>query len=113
MNSFYFKKNWVPMFFPVWIGLTVFTFGVYGIAAGPMNTTKVDFGFTARLRNARTGRLVAAIPETFQSTDVMTVYSDSNDNPYGNPGLVFGSTLNNAMRRLGAAIAQDAGGTAP
>jgi hypothetical protein len=104
VTSFYFKKNWVPMFFPGWVGLTFFTLGVYGIAAGPTTSTKVDFGFTANLKNPQTGQIYESIPERFESTDVMTIYSDDNDNPYGNPGLAFDSTINGATKKLQEAI---------
>jgi len=104
VNEFYFKKNWVPMFFPGYLGLTFITLGVYAIAAGPTTSTMVDFGFTANLRNAKTGLLIESIPEEFKSKDVMTMYSDDNDNPYGNPGLAFEPTINDVTHKLGEAI---------
>jgi hypothetical protein len=106
VTNFYFKKNWVPMFFPGWVGLTFFTLGVYAIAAGPTTSTKVDFGFTVNLKDPKTGTLLDSSAEKFQSTDVMTIYSDSNTNPYGNPGLAFAPTINNAMRKLSDAISR-------
>lgn len=106
VTEFYFKKNWVPMFFPGWMALTFFTLGVYGIAAGPTTSTKVDFGFTTTLRQHRSGKTLATIPEQFQSTDVMTIYSDENLNPYQNPGLAFEPTLNSVTKKLGEAISK-------
>lgn len=105
VTEFYFKQNWVPMFFPVYMGMTVITLGIYAIAAGPTTSTKVDFGFTVNVKNARTGALLQSFPEKFESTDVMTMYSDANKNPYGNPGLAFEPTINDAMTKISGAIA--------
>lgn len=106
VTDFYFKKNWVPMFFPGWMGLTFITLGVYGIAAGPTTSTMVDFGYTVNLKDAKTDKLIESIPEKFESKDVMTMYSDDNDNPYGNPGLAIGPTINDAMKKLAEAISR-------
>lgn len=106
VTDFYFKKNWVPMFFPGWMGLTFFTLGIYGIAAGPTTSTMVDFAYTVNLKDAKTGKLIASIPEQFESKDVMTMYSDDNHNPYGNPGLAIGPTINDAMVKLAEAISR-------
>lgn len=105
VTNFYFKKNWVPMFFPGWVGLTFITLGVYGLAAGPMTTSLVDFGFIVNLKDS-TGKVIENIPEKFDSRDVQTLYSDPNDNPYGNPGLAFAPTINDATKKLSLAISQ-------
>ncbi len=34
------------------------------------------------------------------------LYSDSNDNPYGNPGLAFGPTINDVTKKLAEAISR-------
>jgi hypothetical protein len=104
ISDFYFKKNWVPMFFPVWMGLTIFTFGIYGIAAGPTTSTRVNFSFVTNLKDAKTGKVLVSIPEKFASTDVMTMYSDDTKNPYGNPGLAFSPTLNDTTKKLAEAL---------
>ena len=106
VTDFYFKKNWVPMFFPGWMGLTFITLGVYGIAAGPTTSTKGSFGFTTTLKDPKSGQILESIQEEFQSTDVMTIYSDENLNPYQNPGLAFEPTLNDLSKKLGEGIAR-------
>jgi hypothetical protein len=105
VTNFYFKKNWVPMFFPGWVGLTFITLGIYGLAAGPMTTSLVDFGYTVNLKDA-SGKIIESIPEKFDSRDVQTLYSDPNDNPYGNPGLAFGPTINDVTKKLAEAISR-------
>jgi hypothetical protein len=107
ITEFYFQKNWVPMFFPVWMGMTVITLGIYGIAAGPMTTTKTEFGFTVNLKNVNTQKLMISEPQRYESTDVQTVYSDEAGNPYSNPGLAFEPTINEALQKLGEAIVRD------
>ncbi len=72
VTNFYFKKNWVPMFFPGWVGLTFITLGVYGLAAGPMTTSLVDFGYTVNLKDS-SGKIIESIPEKFDSRDVQTL----------------------------------------
>lgn len=106
VTNFYFKKNWVPMFFPGWMTLTVFTLGIYAIAAGPTTSTKVNFGFTTTLKDPSTGKIIDSIPESFESTDVMTMYSDTNTNPYHNTGMAFDPTLNDLTKKLGDRIAE-------
>jgi hypothetical protein len=110
VTEFSFERNWVPMFFPVWMGLTVLSLGIYGLAAGPMTTTKSEFGFTVNLKSAKTRQLIESNAEKFDSTDVQTLYSDDAGNPYNNPGLAFEPTLNEAMKKLSTGIARASGG---
>lgn len=110
ITEFSFERNWVPMFFPVWMGLTVFSLGIYGLAAGPMTTTKSEFGFTVNLKAAKTRQIIESNTEKFDSTDVQTLYSDDAGNPYNNPGLAFEPTLNEAMKKLSSAISRASGG---
>ena len=107
VTDFSFEKNWVPMFFPGWIGLTVFSLGIYGLAAGPMTTTQVDFGFTVNLKNPKTLQLLETIPEKYESTDIQTLYSDSQGNSYDNPGHAFEPTLNDAFKKLSEAMTRN------
>lgn len=104
VTEFSFERNWVPMFFPVWMGMTVITLGIYGLAAGPMTTTQADFAFTVNLKDAKTHQAIESITEQFEKTDVQTLYSDNAGNAYKNPGLAFEPTLNEAMRKLSSAI---------
>jgi hypothetical protein len=104
VKAFYFKKNWIPMFIPVWLGLTFFSLGIYALAAGPITTSMVNFGFTVNIKDAKTGKLLAFIPESFKSTDIQTIYSNFNKNPYGNPGLAFSPTVNDSIKKISDAI---------
>ena len=106
ITEFSFEKNWVPMFFPVWMGMTILTLGVYGLAAGPMTTTKVEFGFTTNLKDAKTKQIIDSVAERFDSTDVQTLDSDSSGNPYNHPGLAFEPTINGTMKKIGLEISK-------
>jgi hypothetical protein len=87
LKKFYFKKNWVPMLFPLHIAISFFTLSIYTWAAGPTTSTKVNLEYFANIKDAKTGKVILSVPETFASTDVMTIYSRDTENPYGNPGL--------------------------
>jgi len=113
VTEFSFERNWVPMFFPVWTGLTVLSLGIYGLAAGPMTTTQVDFSFSVNLKNAKTLQIIETNAEKFESTDVQTLYSDSYGNPYNNPGHAFEPTLNSAVKHLSDGIMRSAPQKAP
>jgi len=104
ISNFYFKKNWVPMLFPLHIGLSFITLTIYTWTAGPTTSTRVNFEFTTRLKDAKTGAIVATIPESFKSTDVMTVYSSDTNNPYGNPGIAFTPLINDSTTKLAEAL---------
>jgi hypothetical protein len=86
LKKFYFKKNWIPMLFPLHIRISFFTLSIYTWAAGPTTSTKVNLEYFANLKDAKTGRVITSVPESFASTDVMTIYSRDTENPYGNPG---------------------------
>lgn len=113
VTEFSFERNWVPMFFPVWMGLTVISLGIYGLSAGPMTTTKSELGFSVNLKDAKSRQLIEANAERFESTDVQTLYSDDAGNPYNHPGLAFEPTLNEAMKKLSAAISRISGKESP
>lgn len=106
ITEFSFEKNWVPMFFPVWMGMTILTLGTYGLAAGPMTTTKVEFGFTTNLKDPKTKQIIDSVAERFDSTDIQTLYSDSSGNPYNHPGLAFEPTINGTMKKIGMEISK-------
>jgi hypothetical protein len=107
ISDFYFKKNWVPMFFPVHLGISLFTLTVYTWAAGPTTTTKVELKYTVRVKNIKTNSVIAEIPEHYSSTDVMTMYSRDTDHPYGNPGMVLAQVFNDANAKIAEAIRSD------
>ncbi|NOT12493.1 MAG: hypothetical protein HOP23_11775 [Methylococcaceae bacterium] len=108
LKKFYFKKNWVPMLFPLHIGISFFTLSIYTWAAGPTTSTKVNLEYFANLKDAKTGKVIISVPETFASTDVMTIYSRDTENPYGNPGLALSPTMNDLAVKLAEALRKDA-----
>jgi hypothetical protein len=107
LKKFYFKKNWVPMLFPLHIAISFFTLSIYTWAAGPTTSTKVNLEYFANIKDAKTGKVIISVPETFGSTDVMTIYSRDTENPYGNPGLALSPTLNDVALKFAEAIQKD------
>lgn len=104
IKKFYFKKNWIPMLFPLHIGISFITLSVYTWAAGPTTTTKVSLKYFATLKDAKTGKVITSVSESFDSTDVMTIYSRDTENPYGNPGLALSPTFNDVAVKFSDAL---------
>ena len=104
LKKFYFKKNWIPMLFPLHIGISFLTLSIYTWAAGPTTSTKVSLEYFATLKDSKTGKVITSVPETFDSTDVMTIYSKDTENPYGNPGLALSPTFNDVAVKFSEAL---------
>jgi hypothetical protein len=80
---------------------------IYIWAAGPTTSTKVNLEYFASIKDAKTGKVIISVPETFASTDVMTIYSRDTENPYGNPGLALTPTLNDVAVKFAEALQKD------
>lgn len=104
ITNFYFKKNWVPVFFPLHLGLSFFTIGIYTLAAGPTTTTKVDFKYIVNLKDAKTGAIITSIPESYKSIDPLTIYSSDTKNPYGNMSVAFTPLIDHSLVMLAEAL---------
>jgi hypothetical protein len=59
------------------------------------------------LKNPKTLQLLETIPEKYESTDIQTLYSDSQGNSYDNPGHAFEPTLNDAFKKLSEAMTRN------
>lgn len=116
LDRFRFRKNWVPMFFPLYLGLTFFTFSAYALVGGPTTLTHVQFAVDLELRDVRTGSALRSFSETHQSTRFLNAYTSTVDNPYENPNGLFGSVIDALATRIAAALPtslEAASGNAP
>jgi hypothetical protein len=106
IRRFYFKKNWVPTFFPGHIALSFFTLTIYTWAAGPTTVTKVDFEVEATLQDAKSGTIIGNFSERYTDTSALNIYSKGINNPYENPGLVFSTVIDALATKIAAALPQ-------
>lgn len=104
ITDFYFKKNWVPVFFPLHIGISFFTLGLYTLAAGPTTTTKVSFKYVVNLKDAKSGAIINTIQKSYESTDPLNIYSSDTKNPYGNPSIAISPLVDHSLVMLAEAI---------
>lgn len=104
VKRFYFKKNWVPTFFPLHLAASFFTLTGYTWLAGPTTVTKVDFQVEVQLKDAKSGEVVKTFTEQFQDTSSMNIYSKDTNNPYGNPSMVFSRVIDSLAGDIAAAL---------
>jgi hypothetical protein len=104
ITRYYFKKNWVPTFFPVHIGASLFTLTLYTWFAGPTTVTKVDFEIQADLKDAKSGTLIKTFTERFQDTSALNIYSKDTNNPYGNPSITISKVIDSLATDIAAAL---------
>lgn len=104
IKRFYFKKNWVPTFFPLHLGLSFITLTGYTWAAGPTTVTKIDFQVEVNIKDAKSGEVIKTLSEQFQDTTTMNIYSKDLNNPYGNPNLVFARVIDSLAADMAAAL---------
>jgi hypothetical protein len=107
ITSFRFQKNWVPIFFPLHLGLSFFTFTGYTLFGGPTTATIVRFSVSFELRRADTDELITSFDKSYRSTRAVNVYSKGFENPYDNPNLVFAKILEYAVIEIAAALPDD------
>lgn len=104
ITRYYFKKNWVPTFFPLHLGASFFTLTIYTWLAGPTTVTKVDFEVQVDLKESKSGTLIKSFTERFQDTSAMNVYSKDTNNPYGNPGIVLSKVIDSLASDMAVAL---------
>jgi hypothetical protein len=104
ITRYYFKKNWIPTFFPVHLAASVFTLSLYTWLAGPTTVTKVDFEVQADLKEVKTGTLIKSFTERYQDTSPVNIYTKDTNNPYGNPSLVFSKVIDSLAINMAAAL---------
>ena len=104
IRKFYFKKNWVPTFFPGHIGLSFITLTVYTWAAGPTTATKVEFEIEVNLQDAKSGKTLGSFREQFSDTSALNIYSKGINNPYENPGLVFSAVIDSLATKIASTL---------
>ena len=104
ITRFRFEKNWVPMFFPIHLGLSFLTFTGYTLFGGPITMTVVRFAVEFDLRSTETDETIASIERNYRSTRATNVYTKGVDNPYDNPNMVFSEILESAAIEIAASL---------
>jgi len=107
ITRFRFQKNWVPMFFPLHLGLSFFTFTGYTLFGGPTTMTIVRFAVEFELRKVDTNEVVLSLNKNYRSTRAVNIYSKSIGNPYSNPNMVFAEILGESAMAIAAALPDD------
>jgi hypothetical protein len=104
IERFRFQKNWVPTFFPLHLGLSLFTWTGYTLFGGPTTMTIVRFAVKFELRKVDTNELVLTLDKNYRSTRAVNVYSKGVENPYDNPNLVFAEVLGSVAMSIALAL---------
>jgi len=104
ITRYYFKKNWVPTFFPLHLAASFFTLTGYTWLAGPTTVTKVDFEVQVDLKESKSGALIKSFTERFQDTSALNIYSKDINSPYGNPGIVLTKVIDSLTSDMAAAL---------
>jgi hypothetical protein len=107
IERFRFQKNWVPIFFPLHLGLSFFTFTGYTLFGGPTTVTIVRFAVKFELRKADTHEIVLSLNKNYRSTRAVNVYSNGVENPYDNPNLVFAEILGSTAMSIASALPEE------
>ena len=104
ITRYYFKKNWVPTFFPLHLAASFFTLTGYTWLGGPTTATKVDFEVQADLKDTKSGVLIKSFTERFQDTSAMNIYSKDMNSPYGNPSMALSKVIDSLAIGIAAAL---------
>jgi len=104
ITNFRFDKNWVPVFFPLHLALSFFTFSGYTLFGGPVVATVVRFNVEFELRRAGSDEVIASFEKSYRSNRAVNIYSKAIENPYNNPNLVFADIIKSAAMTIAVAL---------
>lgn len=107
ITNFRFQKNWVPVFFPLHLGLSFFTFTAYTLFGGPLTATIVRFTVEFQLRRADSPESIASFEKSYRSGRAVNVYSKGAENPYDNPNLVFANIIESAAMAIAVSLPEE------